>query len=68
MFKNFPVWESVTFGAFLEIYNLTNQRNLLTIYNVEQYYLGADEGDGTWNRPDVWSTPRAMRLGLELRF
>jgi outer membrane receptor protein involved in Fe transport len=68
MFKNFPVWESVTFGAFLEIYNLTNQRNLLTIYNVEQYYLGADEGDGTWNRPDVWSTPRAMRLGFELRF
>jgi outer membrane receptor for ferrienterochelin and colicin len=67
-FKNFPVWESVTFGAFFEVKNLTDQRTLLSIENDEQYYLGVDEGDGTWNRPDVWTNPRELRLGFEMRF
>jgi len=67
-FKNFPVWESATLGAFFEIYNLTNQRTLMSIENDEQYYLGTDKGDGTWNRPDVWANPRELRLGFEVRF
>lgn len=68
LFKNFPVWENVRFGAFLEIFNLLNDRTLRTIHNTEQYDLGADAGDGTWNRPDVWATPRDMRLGFEILF
>lgn len=68
IFKNFPVWKSVRFGAFLEIFNLTDSRVLRSIHNTEQYDLGDDEGDGRWNRPDVWSTPRELRLGFEMKF
>ncbi len=68
LFKNFPVWETVTFGAFLEILNLTDNRIIRALHNAEQYDLGSDEGDGQWNRPDVWQNPRAMRLGFEMRF
>ena len=68
IFKNFPVWESVRMGAFLEVYNLLNDRTIRAIQNVQQYDQGYDKGDGTWNTPTAWATPRQMRIGFEVLF
>jgi hypothetical protein len=68
LFKNFPVWDTIRFGAFFEVFNLLNDRTLRTIVNTQQYDLGADSGDGNWNNPTVWASPRQMRLGFELLF
>ncbi len=68
VFKNFPLWENVKLGAFVEVFNLLDNRTLRTINNTEQYDQGFDKGDGTWNTPTVWATPREMRLGFEVRF
>jgi outer membrane receptor protein involved in Fe transport len=68
LFKNFPVWNTVRLGAFFEVFNLLNDRTLRTIIDTQQYDLGADKGDGHWNNPTVWATPRQMRLGFEVLF
>jgi outer membrane receptor for ferrienterochelin and colicin len=68
IYKNFSLWGSMKFGAFLDVFNLFNNRVLRTIMNEEQYDQGFDEGDGTQNIPWAWATPRTMRLGFELFF
>jgi outer membrane receptor protein involved in Fe transport len=79
IFKNFPIWGTIRLGAFLEVYNLLNDRTLRTINNTQQYdtwvwnaqlkkYVRYDKGDGTWNDPTVWANPRSMRIGFEVLF
>ena len=68
LFKNFPLWRNIRFGAFLEIYNLFNERIIRSIQNTELYYDGLDEGDGIRNNPNSWSKPRHYRLGFEILF
>ncbi len=68
LFKNFRIWKTVKFGAFVDVFNLLDDRALRTIQNTEQYDQGFDDGDGTQNVPWAWATPRAIRLGFELLF
>ncbi len=68
LYKNFKIWQSVQAGLFVEIFNLTDERTLMDIHNTERYYLGTDDGDGTWNDPSVWSPPREVRFGFEISF
>ena len=68
LFKSFSIWKSVKFGAFLEIWNVLDNRALRNIQNTEQYDQGFDDGDGVRNVPWAWANPRQMRLGFEILF
>jgi hypothetical protein len=68
IFKNFPVWNKIRAGAFFEVFNILDDRTLRTIIDTQQYDLGADDGDGNWNNPTAWATPRQMRIGFEVLF
>lgn len=65
--KDFRILDSFSAGFFVEVYNVFDHRNLTGLDNVERYEVEGDP-DGQWNIPDVWSAPRRVLFGIDLKY
>ena len=65
--KGFQLYKTFKTRLFCEITNVTNRADVVNSYDIERYDLYGEPG-GQFADPGVYSNPRRILLGMEVRF